>query len=203
MQYLEQIKNETDGAWCALYTRHQHEKTVATILSTKGLQVFLPTYRAVHRWKDRNKQLELPLFSSYLFFKYEVDRRIQILSTPGVHMILTAGNAPAVIPNEEIAAIQRAAESPLRMEPHPFLKYGDTVRIKSGPLAGLEGFVSRKKDAFRLVLSVEMLGKSAAVEIDGSVLERVQSQRPGSVPRSVQGLASGHETNSASIVHRS
>jgi transcription antitermination factor NusG len=203
MQYLEHIRNETAGSWCALYTRHQHEKTVATILSTKGLQVFLPTYRTVHRWKDRNKQLELPLFPSYLFFKYEAHHRIQILSTPGVHMILTAGNAPAVIPNEEIVAIQSAAESSLRMEPHPFLKYGDTVRIKSGPLAGLEGLVSRKKDAFRLVLSVEMLGRSAAVEIDGSVLERVQSQRPGDVLPGVQGLALGHEMNSASIVHRS
>lgn len=203
MQYLEHIKNEADGPWCALYTRHHHEKTVATILSTKGLQVFLPTYRTVHRWKDRNKQLELPLFPSYLFFKYEGDRRIQILSTPGVHMILITGNAPAVISNEEIVALQRAAESPLRMEPHPFLKYGDTVRIKSGPLAGLEGFVSRKKDAFRLVLSVEMLGRSAAVEIDGSVLERVPSQRPRTVPLGVQGLTSRHEMNSASIVHRS
>ncbi len=203
MQYAEHFKNETDGPWCALYTRHQHEKTVATILSTKGLQVFLPTYRTVHRWKDRNKQLELPLFPSYLFFKYEADRRIQILSTPGVHMILTTGNAPAVIPNEEIAALQRAAESPLRMEPHPFLKYGDTVRIKSGPLAGLEGFVSRKKDAFRLVLSVEMLGRSAAVEIDGSVLERVQSDRPGNAPPSVQQLELGHEMDLASVVRRS
>jgi transcription antitermination factor NusG len=186
MHLPEHTQTEIDGRWCALYTRHQHEKTVASILSTKGLEVFLPTYRAVHAWKDRNKQLELPLFPSYLFIRYEADRRIQILSTPGVHMILTIGNLPAVIPNEEIAAIQRTVAGPLGLEPHPFLRCGDTVRIKSGPLAGLEGFVSRKKGVFRLVLSVEMLGRSAAVEIDGSLLERVQSKHQRAIPVGAQ-----------------
>ncbi len=202
MRNPEQIQTVTAGRWCALYTRHQHEKTVASILSTKGLEVFLPTYRTVHRWKDRNKQLELPLFPSYLFFKYEENRRVQILSTPGVHMILTTGNAPAVIPTEEINAIQRAGEGPLRLEPHPFLKCGDTVRIKSGPLVGLEGFVSRKKDVFRLVLSVEMLGRSAAVEIDGSLLERVQSQRRAGVSVGALSLESRHEMISVTASYK-
>jgi len=202
MHQPENTQTETEGRWCALYTRHQHEKIVASILSTKGLEVFLPTYTTMHRWKDRNKQLELPLFPSYLFFKYEADRRVQILSTPGVHMILTTGNLPAVIPNEEIAAIQRAGEGPLRLEPHSFLKCGDTVRIKSGPLAGLEGFVSRKKDVFRLVLSVEMLGRSAAVEIDSSLLERVQSQRQTPVPVGAQSLEPRHGMASVTAFYR-
>jgi transcription antitermination factor NusG len=164
------------GPWCALHTRHQHEGTVAQILTSKGVEVFLPTYRTVHRWKDRKKQLELPLFPGYLFFTYQSERRIQVLSTPGVHTILTTGvNKPAEIPHEEILAIRRAVESPLRVEPHRYLKGGDVVRIKSGPLEGLEGVVSRSKDAFRVVLSVEMLGKSAAVEVDAGSVERVHS----------------------------
>ena len=177
MHYAEQIVNsfgENPGPWSAVYTRHQHESTVAKILSTKGVQVFLPTYRAVHRWKDRRKELELPLFPCYVFFSCETRRRTQVLSTPGVYAILMAGgNCPAVIPSEEIAAIRRAVSSPFRIQPHPYLKSGDFVRIKSGPLEGLEGIVSRSKDAFRVVLSVEMLGKSAAVEIDVAAVERV------------------------------
>jgi len=168
------------GPWCALHTRHQHEGTVARILTSKGVEVFLPTYHTVHRWKDRKKQLELPLFPGYLFFTYEWERRIQVLSTPGVHTILMTGvNSPAEIPQEEILAIRRAVESPLRVEPHPYWKGGDVVRIKSGPLEGLEGVVSRSKDAFRVVLSVEMLGKSAAVDIDAGSVERVHSSPAG------------------------
>jgi transcription antitermination factor NusG len=180
MHRTEQFDNSNNahGApWCALYTRHQHESTVAKILATKGVEVFLPTYKTVHRWKDRNKLLELPLFPGYVFFAYEAERRIQILSTPGVHTILTAGkNLPAVISDEEILAIRRAVASPLRVLPHPYLKGGDVVRIKSGPLEGLEGVVSRSKDAFRVVLSVEMLGKSAAVEIDAGAVECIPSR---------------------------
>jgi transcription antitermination factor NusG len=175
-EHFEKASSSSRGPWCALYTRHQHEGTVARILTSKGVEVFLPTYRTVHRWKDRNKQLELPLFPGYVFFTYETERRIHILSTPGVHAILTTGeNVPAEIPQGEILAIRRAVESPLRVEPHPYLKGGDVVRIKAGPLEGLEGVVSRSKDAFRVVLSVKMLGKSAAVEIDAGSVERVQS----------------------------
>jgi transcription antitermination factor NusG len=179
MPITEQFELSSTSAatpWCALYTRHQHEGTVAKILTTKGVNVFLPTYRTVHRWKDRNKQLVLPLFPGYVFCAYESERRIQILSTPGVHTIVTnGGNVPAEIPTDEIQAIRRAVESPLRLEPHPYLKGGDVVRIKSGPLEGLEGIVSRSKDAFRVVLSVEMLGKSAAVDIDAGSVERVRA----------------------------
>jgi transcription antitermination factor NusG len=179
MQSTEQFDTHSSagrGPWCALYTRHQHEGTVAKILSTKGVEVFLPTYRTVHRWKDRNKQLVLPLFPGYVFCTYESERRVQILSTPGVHTIVMNGqNSPAEIPGDEILAIRRAVESPLRLEPHPYLKGGDVVRIKSGPLEGLEGIVSRSKDAFRVVLSVEMLGKSAAVDIDAGSVERIHS----------------------------
>ena len=175
-QQFDTVAAAGHGPWCALYTRHQHEGAVAKILTNKGVEVFLPTYRTVHRWKDRNKQLVLPLFPGYVFCTYESERRVQILSTPGVHTIVTnGGNLPAEIPSDEILAIRRAVESPLRVEPHPYLKGGDVVRIKSGPLEGLEGIVSRSKDAFRVVLSVEMLGKSAAVDIDAASVERIRS----------------------------
>jgi transcription antitermination factor NusG len=162
-----------EGRWCALHTRHQHEKTVATMLSVKGFEIFLPTYEAVHRWRNRNKRLTLPLFPGYLFVVDDAKRRLQVITTPGVHAIVNAGNAPAIIPDEEILSIRRMVESKLRLAPHPFVTDGDPVRIKAGPLAGLEGIVSRKKDALHLVLSVKMLGRSAAVEIDACIVEPI------------------------------
>ena len=170
-------RSERDG-WCVLYARHQHERKVASILSGKGFQTFLPMYDAVHRWVDRNKRVSSPLFPGYVFFVDEADRRLQVLATPGVHTILMTGVAPALIPNEEMAAIRRAIDSPFRVEPHEFLGNGDLVRIMGGPLAGLEGIVSRKKDLYRLVLSIKMLGRSAAVEIDSAALELVHSACP-------------------------
>lgn len=172
------VSTESFSRWYAVHTRHQHEKMVAATLLGKGFEVFLPTYNAVHRWSDRNRQVTLPLFPGYLFFANEIDRWLQIVSTPGVNGIIKVGNVPAEISHEEICAIRRMVESTLRVEPHPFLRDGDLVRIKAGPLAGLEGIVSRKKDALRLVLSIQILGQSAAVEIDGYVVERVQGLRP-------------------------
>jgi len=174
MQIIEEIPNLQESAiqgWCAIHTRHQHEKSVTALLSRQGFRVFLPTYETVRRWSDRKKRVRLPLFPGYVFLVDEEQRRLQVLSTPGVHTILSTGKVPAVIPSAEIDAIRRAVESPLRVEPHPLLRSGAAVRIKSGPLMGLEGIVSRGKDLFRVVLSVELLGRSAAVEIDASATE--------------------------------
>jgi transcription antitermination factor NusG len=172
------VSHEQTPRWFAVHTRYQHENLVAANLLSKGLEVFLPTYDAVHRWSDRKKRVTLPLFPGYLFFANEIDRRLQILSTPGVNAIIRIGNVPAEIPNDEIVAIRRMVESTLCVEPHPFINDGDRVRIKAGPLAGLEGIVSRKKDALRLVLSIQILGQSASVEIDGYVVERLSQFRP-------------------------
>ena len=161
--------------WHALYTRHQHENVVAQALSGKGFEVFLPQYRTVHRWKDRQKEILLPLFPNYVFIRGGLDRMLSIVTTPGVHSLVSWGGRPADIPSEEIEAVRRLVESPLRVEPHPFLKCGDLVRIKSGPLEGIEGILVRKTRGYRLVLSVEMLSKSAAVEVDVSMVERVRA----------------------------
>jgi transcription antitermination factor NusG len=181
MPSLDPIKNAPLGPsmhWYALHTRCRHERMVATALLNKGFHVFLPSYESLHRWADRYKRVTLPLFPGYLFLADGIDRRIQILSTPGVHSILKVGDTPAAIPNDEIAAIRRMVESSLRVGPHPFLKEGDRVRIKSGPLVGLEGIVSRMKDALRLVVTVQLLGRSAAVEIDECMIERIGSSSP-------------------------
>jgi transcription antitermination factor NusG len=183
------------SAWWALYTRHQHEKVVADILTAKGFEVFLPLYESLRRWKDRSKMLSLPLFPCYVFVRGGLDRRLQVVTTPGVHMILFTGERVAVIPEGEIEAIRKTVEGPFRVEPHPFLKCGERVRVTQGPLEGVEGILSRKKNLFRLVLSVEMLAQSVAVEIDASDVEPVAQASTGIIPgRQFAGLAKFDET---------
>ena len=157
-----------DSAWWALYTRHQHEKVVAEMLSAKGFEVFLPLYESVRHWKDRSKMLSLPLFPCYVFLRGGIDRRLQAVTTPGVHMALSNGEGVALIPDEEIQAIRKAVGEPGRIEPYPFLKCGERVRVMRGCLEGVEGVLIRKKNLYRLVLSLDMLAQSVAVEINAS-----------------------------------
>lgn len=161
-----EIRSESRAPWCAVYTRHQHEKSVGEMLQAKGFEVFLPLYDSTRRWKDRRKVLVLPLFPCYVFLRGGLDRRLPVLTTPGVHMLLTRGERIATIADEEIQSIRRTVEGRLHVEPHPFLRCGDRVRVIRGPLEGIEGILTRKRNLYRLVLSVEMLAQSVAVEID-------------------------------------
>lgn len=166
--------------WWAIYARHQHEKQVAETLQAKGFDVFLPLYESVRRWKDRRKVLSLPLFPGYVFVRGGYQRRLAILTTPGVHMILSRGDAAAVIPDEEVHAVRRSLEAKLAVEPHPYLNYGDRVRVTRGALEGVEGILIRKKSIFRLVLSVNMLAQSVGMEIDATDVELVSPATAGS-----------------------
>lgn len=171
------------STWWAIYTRHQHEKVVADMLFAKKFEVFLPVYESVRRWKDRKKLISLPLFPCYVFVKGGLDRKLQVVTTPGVHMILNRGERVATIPEAEIQAIKKAVEGQYRVEPHPFLKCGERVRVVKGALEGVEGILLRKRNWCRLVLSVEMLSQSVAVEVDSSDVEAAGAQpaavRPG------------------------
>ena len=161
-------ENEDSSHWWAVYTRHQHERSIEEMLSAKGFEVFLPLYESTRRWKDRRKVIALPLFPCYVFVRGGLDRRLQVLTTPGVHMILSRGERIATIPEDEIEAIRKTIEGPFRVEPHPFLRCGERVRVVRGSLEGVEGVLIRKKNLYRLVLSVEMLAQSVAVEIDAA-----------------------------------
>jgi transcription antitermination factor NusG len=168
---------ECPSAWYAIYVRHQHEKSVAQILTSKGFEVLLPLYQSVRRWKDRTKTLSLPLFPCYVFLKGGLERRLDILTTPGIYALVSTAGSPNAIPPAEIEALRRAIESGASVEPHPFLKCGDLVRVKCGPLTGVQGILVRKKNLYRLVISVEMLGQAAAVEVDALMVERLNGER--------------------------
>ncbi len=179
--------------WCAVYTRHQHEKTIGEMLKTKGFEVFLPLYETTRRWKDRRKVLSLPLFPCYVFVRGAHERRLPVLTTPGVYMIISRGERIAAVPEEEIEAIRRTVEGPFNVEPHPFLRCGERVRVIRGSLEGVEGILTRKKNLFRLVLSVDMLAQAVSVEIDALDVEPVaernvvsvypEGQRPSDSPQ--------------------
>jgi transcription antitermination factor NusG len=139
----------------------------------KGFEVFLPVYDRVTQWKDRRKKLSVPLFPCYVFVRGEMNRRQQILTTPGVHTILSTGKDFAVIPACEIDAIRIAMKVQPGLEPHPFLACGERVCVIRGSLSGVAGILLRKRGAHRLILSVEMLAQSASVEIDVSDVEPV------------------------------
>jgi transcription antitermination factor NusG len=169
----QKVAVDVDQPWWAIYTRHQHEKTVADMLSTKGFHVFLPLYDSIRRWKDRKILLSLPLFPSYVFVKGGSERKLQIVSTPGVHMMLYRGDKIATIPEEQIAVIRTMVEGRFQVEPHPFLQCGQRVRVLRGALEGVEGILTRKKNLFRLVLSVDMLAQSVAMEVNAADVEPV------------------------------
>ncbi len=175
---IAEINKEVQSApgaqnWHAVFTRHQHEKAVALALSNKSHEVYLPLYRALRRWQDRDKQIWLPLFPCYVFIRGGMERQLQIVTTPGVLYIVGWGGRAAVVPQTQLDSVRRIIESRLNVETHPYLQCGDRVRVKSGPLMGLDGMLTRTKGVARLVVSMELLGRSAAVEIDVLNVERI------------------------------
>ena len=108
----------------------------------------------------------MPLFPGYVFVRGAIERRLPVLATPGVHMLLTRGERIATLPEDEIEAIRRTVLSQYQVEPHPYLRCGERVRVVRGSLEGVEGVLARKKNLYRLILSVDMLAQSVAVEID-------------------------------------
>lgn len=171
-----------ESQWYAIYTRHQHEKMIAKSLERNDVEVFLPLYDVLRQWKDRKKRLSLPLFPSYVFLRCVFEQHLKVLMTPGVHSFVSFGGRPAPVPVAEIDAIRRAVESKFPVEPHPFLRIGDRVRVKSGALEGIEGILIRKKGSDRLILSAELLAKSISVQIDAFSVEPL--------PRSAQLITS-------------
>lgn len=156
----------SERAWYALYTKHQHEKSSVRLLGNKGFETLLPLYSSTRRWRDRTKVISLPLFPCYVFVRTNLARRIDMLTTPGIHSVVAIAGTPVPIPADEIEAVRRAIESGAPVEPHAMLKCGEEVKVISGSLAGIHGKLVRMKNMNRLVVSIEMLGKAAAVEID-------------------------------------
>jgi transcription antitermination factor NusG len=161
--------------WYALQVRARHEASVVDHLHGKGFEWFLPLYKVRKRWSDRIREVQAPLFPGYLFCRLNVQDRLPILKTPGVIQIVGYNRAPIAVDEHEIQAIQRMVASGIPNQPWPFLEAGDCVRIESGPLSGLEGILVEFRGNHRLVLSVTLLQRSVAVEIDSAFVTSLHS----------------------------
>jgi transcription antitermination factor NusG len=168
--------HEVSLGWYALHVRRRFEKVVAGMLRNKGYEGFLPVYRRERRWSDRIKQIELPLFPGYVFCKFDLSTRLQILTIPGVNAVVGFGKKIMPIDESELEAVRNLLKSGQFCEPTPFIGVGNRVRVESGPLAGAEGFVINVKNALRLVISITMLQRSVAVEIDRVCLRAIPDQ---------------------------
>jgi len=160
--------NEMSYPWFALQVRSRYENLVATQLTGKGYEWFLPIYKCRRRWSDRFKEIERPLFPGYVFCRLDLLNRLPILTIPGVALIVGIAKTPIPIDETEIAAIQAVVKSEIPSQPWPFLKIGQRVRIEYGPLCGLEGILLDFKGQHRLVLSVTLLQRSVAVQVEGA-----------------------------------
>jgi transcription antitermination factor NusG len=163
--------------WFALQVRTRHEAGVADQLSGQGYDRFLPLYKVRKRWSDRIKEVDAPLFPGYLFCRFNPHDRLPILKTPGVIQIVSFQSGPAAVDEAEIRSIQSLVAAGVPHQPWPFLAAGDRVRIESGPLLGLEGILTEVRSSFRLVLSVTLLQRSVAVEIDSASVTAVTPSR--------------------------
>ena len=152
--------------WYALRTRSRHEKMVRDQLLHQGIEPLLPTVKRLSQWKDRKKEIEVPLFSGYCFVRFNAEQKLPVLKTIGVVDIVGGGQRPESIPDEEISAIQTLMSSVLPYDPHPYLQEGMKVEVVRGPLQGVQGILLRKEKRHRLILGVRLIQQAAAVEID-------------------------------------
>lgn len=157
--------------WYAVYTRSRHEKTVAEQLVQKSVEHFLPLYETIRKWKNGRFKVRLPLFPGYLFVHIPIGERLQVLQVPGVVQLVSSSGAPLALPRTEIETLRDALTKGLQAHPHPYLKVGSRVRIRSGPLEGLHGILLRNKGRLRVVVSVDLIMRSISIDVDASEVE--------------------------------
>ena len=160
--------------WYAVYTYPRHEKVVLTQLEQKAVEVFLPTFSVVSRWKDRRVRVTCPLFPGYLFTRIDLRNRIKVVNTPSVIRIVSFNGAPAPISDQEIDAVRMCLAAG-NIEPHPFIAVGERVRVRSGPFEGVSGIVIRRTNQCKLVVSIGLIHQSFALEISPADLDKVPS----------------------------
>jgi len=162
--------------WFAAYTYPRHEKKVAEYLGWSGIESFLPLYKEARSWKNGVRAVvERPLFPSYIFVHLQPGESLKVLRTPSIASLVTVAGVPASLPNNEIESL-KAGVCQLNLEPHPYLRKGDRVRVKSGPFAGQEGILVMHKNRWRVVICVELLMQAISVELDTSTVERLPSK---------------------------
>jgi transcription antitermination factor NusG len=168
---------EVATRWFAVQVRTRWESSTALLLSGKGYETFLPTYKTKKRWSGNVKEVNAPLFPGYVFCHFEAQKRLPILVTPGVIAVVGRGRTPLPVEDGEIASLQTAIRSRLRAEPWPYLEVGSRIRIEDEAFHGLEGVLVSFKGSHRIIVSVSLLRRSVALEIDRALVKPTDSQR--------------------------
>jgi transcription antitermination factor NusG len=166
-------RNRLDAWWFAIQVRPRYEFVTARILRSKGYEEFVPTYHSLRQWSDRRKEIEVPLFTGYVFCKYDPRIQTPIVTTAGAIRIVGTSKGVSRIEGYEMQAIQTMVQSEMKAQPCPYLAVGDQLRIGRGPLSGLEGILKSQGNQCCLVLSVNLIQASISVEIDSSDIATV------------------------------
>lgn len=172
-------------AWFALQVRSRWENSTEGLLQNKGFETLLPTYPATRRWSDRSKIVESPLFPGYVFCRFDIHDRLPVLITPGVISVVGRGKTPIAVAESEITALQIVIRSGIQTQPWPYLEIGERVRIKNDVLEGMEGILTSFKGHQRVIISVVLLQRSVALEIDRSRILRLSPARTTSADSGV------------------
>lgn len=157
--------------WYAVHTRSRHEKSVSQLLGLKRFPTFLPLYETLHRWKNGDHRIQLPLFPGYTFVRLDVKDCFSVLKVAGVARLIGFNGTPTPLPDEEIELLRNTLNKGVRAMPHPYLIVGRRARITAGPLAGREGILVRRKGEWRMILSIDLIQRSILVDIEANALE--------------------------------
>ena len=187
---MNQAKPSNGVSWFALQIRSRWESSAADLLRGKGLEILLPTYTTSRKWSDRVKVVETPLFPGYLFCRFDVNNRLPVLITPGVISVVGRGKTPVAVDDAVIHSIRAAIGSGIHLEPWPYVEIGERVRIKHDVLDGMEGILTSFKGSHRVIISVTLLRRSVALEIDRS---RIAPLEPGRAAGKAQALLTSLE----------
>lgn len=163
-----------ESPWFAVYTKSRHEKVVHASLLSQDVEAFLPLHQVLSQWKDRRVWVEKPLFPGYLFARLPWDQLWVARAVRGVVHLVGDGERPVPVPEEQVLAVREMMERPVAVDPWPYVQEGDRVLVTSGPLIGLQGFFVRWKNAAKLVISVDLLGRSVAAEVNADSVVPVE-----------------------------
>lgn len=162
-----------ESRWYAAYTCARHEKSVNRQLELRSIESFLPLYEKMSRWKDRRIKVQLPLFCGYVFVRMALEEKMRVLQVPGVVRLVGFNGQPAPLSDDDLEALRNGLNGSVHAEPCPYLHVGRRVRMKSGALQGLEGILLKKKNRYRFVLSLGLIQRSVAVEVDAVDVEAI------------------------------
>lgn len=175
--------------WFALTVRPNHEHAATRGLSNQGLETYLPVYRARKRWSDRVRESDAVLFPGYVFCRFGICEKLRVLQAPGVRSIVGSGKDPVPVEEDELSAVRAVLSSGRAIAPWPYMRIGQSVVIDHGPFAQMRGVILRTKGSWRVVVSVEALGSSISMEVDGDML-------------SLDGNGSPHGNQATNILQR-